>query len=102
MKTTSVRCSLHDWTIQVVPDLRSEDGATLFGETDAVTKVIRLRDGLDAKDQASTLLHEALHAAERSLGSYLGEEAVLKVEGMLILLMHQNQELFRELLKAFK
>lgn len=104
MKTPIVKCGLWTWTVEEVPNLRDEKGDLLDGlcQSDEHPKKIKIRSELGPSDKASTLLHEMIHAGEKAIGVDLTEKRVLQVETILGMLIHQNQELFREILKQLR
>jgi hypothetical protein len=85
------------WSVEYVKDapLAKDE----MGQCDLEAQALHVKDGLKAEQEASTLLHETIHAISDSLGLNLSEKQVQGLETGLFDLNSSNPRFFPYLRK---
>ena len=60
------------------------------GDTNAATKMIRIRRGMSERETLATLVHELLHAGEFEFGIKVKHKAIYKFERAIMSLLLDN------------
>ena len=77
---SSIRIGPFDYAVDIVEDLKDDDGTRLYGEIIYSTRRIRIKPDQEKDQRLATLWHETLHAILEHAGmKYRKRERLVKV-----------------------
>ena len=78
------------YAVEIIKDLKSDDGRELFGEIDYTPQIIRLEESMTPERSRIALWHEILHGIDQCYCLGLGEQGVATLGMIMAQLLIDN------------